>query len=62
MPDQYQQQVRCSSAEIDMDFWRQPHGVKVADDELEFLLIPDEVEAKAILRSPARCITISANT
>ncbi|MEH6585139.1 MAG: hypothetical protein V7720_01205 [Halioglobus sp.] len=48
MSDQYQQQVRCSSAEIDMDFWRQPHGAKVPDDELEFLLIPDEVEAKAI--------------
>ena len=45
---QYQHQVRCTPAEIDMDFWRRPEGAKVPDDELDFLLIPDEVEARAI--------------
>lgn len=44
----YQQQVNCPSSEIDMDFWRKPEGVRVPDDELDFLLIPDEVESRAL--------------
>ncbi|MFT4518985.1 MAG: hypoxanthine phosphoribosyltransferase [Halioglobus sp.] len=44
----YQHQVNCPSAELDMDFWRKPNGISVPDDELEFLLIPDEVEALGI--------------
>jgi hypoxanthine phosphoribosyltransferase len=44
----YQQQIRCPSADIDMDFWRKPQGISVPDDELDFLLVPDEVEARAI--------------
>jgi hypoxanthine phosphoribosyltransferase len=43
----YQQQIRCHRDQIDMDFWRKPEGVTIADDELSFLLIPDEVEAIA---------------
>jgi hypoxanthine phosphoribosyltransferase len=46
--NRYQHQVRCPSAQIDMDFWRQPEGVRVPDDELDFLLIPDEVESRAL--------------
>ena len=44
----YQQQVRSSGDLIDLDFWRKPEGVRVPDDELDFLLIPDEVESKAL--------------
>ena len=43
----YQQQLTCHPDEIDMDFWRNPEGVVIPDDELSFLLIPDEVEAIA---------------
>ncbi|MFT4825686.1 MAG: hypoxanthine phosphoribosyltransferase [Halioglobus sp.] len=43
----YHQQVHCHRDEIDMDFWRKPEGVAIADDDLSFLLIPDEVEAIA---------------
>ncbi|NKB62572.1 MAG: hypothetical protein GKR95_10780 [Gammaproteobacteria bacterium] len=32
---------------IDLDFWRQPEGVAVPEEELNFLLIPDRVEAAA---------------
>ena len=44
----YLQQVRCPVDQIDLDFWRQPQGIQVPDDELEFLLIPDAVEAAAL--------------
>jgi hypoxanthine phosphoribosyltransferase len=44
----YQQQIRCPAHDIDMDFWRAPEGVAVPDDELNFLLVPDAVEAAAI--------------
>lgn len=43
----YQQQVSCHRDDIDMGFWRKPEGVTIPDDELNFLLIPDEVEAIA---------------
>ena len=43
----YQQQIHCHRDDIDMDFWRKPEGVIIPDDELSFLLIPDEVEAIA---------------
>jgi hypoxanthine phosphoribosyltransferase len=43
----YHQQIHCHRDEIDMDFWRKPEGVVIPDDELSFLLIPDEVEAIA---------------
>tara|TARA_R110000823_G_scaffold144958_7_gene275116 strand:+ start:2700 stop:3446 length:747 start_codon:yes stop_codon:yes gene_type:complete len=44
----YQQQVRCPAAEIDLAFWRQPEGVQVPDDELSFLLVPDAAESMAV--------------
>lgn len=44
----YEQQVRSSGDLINLDFWRKPEGVRVPDDELDFLLIPDEVESKAL--------------
>ena len=43
----YHQQIHCHRNEIDMGFWRKPEGVVIPDDELSFLLIPDEVEAIA---------------
>ena len=43
----YQQQISCPADELDMDFWKQPTGVAVPDDELNFLLIPDAVETLA---------------
>ncbi|MEH6570188.1 MAG: hypothetical protein V7709_14000 [Halioglobus sp.] len=43
----YHQQIHCHRNEIDMEFWRKPEGVVIPDDELSFLLIPDEVEAIA---------------
>ncbi|RLQ23604.1 hypothetical protein DWB85_00130 [Seongchinamella sediminis] len=44
----YQQQLDCPRDQIDMEFWRQPQGVGIPDDELDFLLIPDQVEALAL--------------
>lgn len=44
----YHQQLNCTPAEIDLDFWRNPRGVAVPDDELSFLLVPDAVESLAI--------------
>jgi hypoxanthine phosphoribosyltransferase len=43
----YQHQVRCAPAEIDIDFWRAPRGVGVPGDQLDFLLVPDAVESLA---------------
>ncbi len=48
MPDTYKQQIAAFSAEIDWDFWRNPQGVSIPDDELDFLLVPDAVEAAAV--------------
>lgn len=44
----YLQQIHCAAKDIDLDFWRQPEGIEVPDDELSFLLIPDAVEAQAM--------------
>ncbi|NQX88837.1 MAG: hypothetical protein HRT77_09240 [Halioglobus sp.] len=44
----YLEQLRCHPADIDLDFWREPAGATVPDDELRFLLIPDAVEALAV--------------
>ncbi len=44
----YHQQVTCPAADIDLDFWKQPEGVSVPDDELSFLLVPDAVESLAV--------------
>ena len=44
----YHQQIHCPASEIDLDFWRNPQGVSVPDDELSFLLVPDAVEAMAV--------------
>lgn len=44
----YIEQVRCSHADIDIEFWQEPEGVAVPDDELRFLLVPDAVEALAV--------------
>ena len=46
--NKYREQVRCAPADIEPDFWRHPRGVGVPDDELEFLLVPDAVEALAV--------------
>jgi hypoxanthine phosphoribosyltransferase len=34
--------------DIDLDFWRNPEGVAVPDDELRFLLVPDAVVSAAV--------------
>ena len=44
----YRQQLADRSAPIDLGFWRKPEGIPVPDDELQFLLVPDRVEAAAI--------------
>jgi len=44
----YHHQVHCPPAEIDIEFWRQPEGVSVPDDDLDFLLVPDAVESLAV--------------
>ncbi|MEZ5501456.1 MAG: hypothetical protein R3E50_01925 [Halioglobus sp.] len=44
----YLHQIHCRASEIDIDFWRAPQGVAVPDDELNFLLVPDAVEAIAV--------------
>jgi hypoxanthine phosphoribosyltransferase len=44
----YRQQVTCAPSQIDAEFWKKPQGVSVPDDELDFLLVPDAVEALAI--------------
>lgn len=48
MNSDYYHQVACPAAQIDIDFWKKPRGVSVPDDELDFLLVPDAVEAMAI--------------
>jgi hypoxanthine phosphoribosyltransferase len=44
----YHRQIRCAAEDIDLEFWKAPEGVAVPDDELNFLLVPDTVEAAAI--------------
>lgn len=44
----YRQQVTCAPADIDLAFWGKPEGIAVPDDELNFLLVPDAVEALAV--------------
>ncbi len=44
---QYSDHITCHNQQIDLDFWRNPVGVTVPDDELSFLLVPDAVEAAA---------------
>lgn len=44
----YRQQLANRCAPVDLDFWRKPEGISVPDDELQFLLVPDRVEAAAI--------------
>jgi hypoxanthine phosphoribosyltransferase len=34
---------------IDLDYWKNPTGIAVPDDELHFLLVPDAVEAAMVL-------------
>ena len=41
----YLRQLRVLDDQIDIDFWRQPQGVNIHWDELDFLYIPDQVEA-----------------
>ncbi len=45
---QYEEQIQSLQRGIDLDFWRQPEGVKIPGDDLRFLLIPDAVEAAAV--------------
>ncbi len=37
-----------SRPDVDLEKWRRPDGVAVPDDELRFLLIPDDVEAAIV--------------
>ena len=45
----YHQNTRSFGGDIDLEFWRKPEGVRVPDDELSFLLVPDAVESAACL-------------
>lgn len=45
----YYKNTRSYRNVIDVDFWRNPKGVSVPDDELSFLLVPDAVESFACL-------------
>ena len=45
---EYRRQVLERSAPVDLDFWRNPAGVAVPDDEIRFLLVPDAVEAAVV--------------
>lgn len=44
----YIDHIGCHGCTIDLDYWKSPTGVTVADDELSFLLIPDAVEAAIV--------------
>ena len=44
---QYSDQLNPFRREIDIEFWKKPDGVRVPDDELSFLLIPDRVQSAA---------------
>ncbi|MEH6516060.1 MAG: hypothetical protein V7742_05210 [Halioglobus sp.] len=45
---EYSKQIAQHCGDVDLDFWRNPEGVSVPDDELSFLLVPDAVESAAI--------------
>ena len=45
---QYEDQIQLLQSGIDLNFWRNPEGVNIPDDDLSFLLIPDAVEAAAV--------------
>ncbi|WP_424947592.1 phosphoribosyltransferase [Candidatus Spongiihabitans sp.] len=45
----YYENTKAYRKVIDIDFWRNPEGVSVPDDELNFLLVPDVVESVACL-------------
>jgi hypoxanthine phosphoribosyltransferase len=47
--DEYYENTRKYREDIDLEFWRNPVGVVVPDDELSFLLVPDAVEAAACM-------------
>ena len=40
----YQEQIANHNGRVDIDFWRNPEGVSIPDDELNFLLVPDAVD------------------
>jgi hypoxanthine phosphoribosyltransferase len=44
----YQEQIANHNGWVDLEFWRNPEGVSIPDDELNFLLVPDAVESAAI--------------
>ena len=44
----YRDQIANFNGWVDLDFWRNPEGVSIPDDELNFLLVPDAVESAAI--------------
>lgn len=44
----YREQVNALQEGIDIEFWRNPTGVVVPDDDLRFLYIPDAVESAAV--------------
>jgi len=45
--DTYRNEISRHTNAIDLGFWRRPVGVSVPDDDLNFLLVPDAVEAAA---------------
>ncbi len=47
--DRYREHTAAYRPAIDLDFWRNPEGVRVPDDELNFLLVPDIVISAACL-------------
>ncbi|MCY3768695.1 MAG: hypothetical protein OXG56_04910 [Gammaproteobacteria bacterium] len=47
--DPYRERTAAYRRDIDLDFWRNPEGVRVPDDDLNFLLVPDTVIAAACL-------------
>ncbi len=45
----YYENTRLYRQAVDLEFWRKPKGIAVPEDELNFLLVPDVVEAAACL-------------
>lgn len=43
----YREQITTFSQAPNLDFWRQPEGVAIPDDELRFLLVPEAAVAAA---------------
>jgi hypoxanthine phosphoribosyltransferase len=46
---EYLKNIKPHQHHIDLDFWKNPEGVSVPDDELSFLLVPDAVESAACM-------------